>query len=662
MEDKIENITCRVRTINKKDNDVEFVLQPQYIDDNIHDAIIDILENETKREILHARVMVSKGGESSLIVVVAKCLAIMLLVSYERVIQYIKDDIELVSKIRYTLGFQDEKFFKENKDIIFGGEVTTDDFIISDEGIKIGSTKTSKKMSRDVSKAYLSVSETASSDMLFIDTEGLSQISAPQSSAKKIVPDSYFKKLYESFFPEQMAIYKSIIQPTQKYTIYLTSGTAGSGKSVLSISAFMYKLNQLYLEAIKNSIPVKTLSIFVFGRSLQAIHNTVVPTVIKWFSPLVKPPHRNATHMNIGGVVISFISLDSSSSIESIRGVNAILCYVDEATVMRNSDLTAILTRLRSGIPNFHPQIILSSNYSFKRSTPAKIEENATGLSALINHVQAKSNPYLEAGYIDRLSSAIDRNSIGYRIHVLGQHVDVESFSNIYSLSEKNIIEETKPLVSSTYLSHVYVGVDVGSTNPLTYVALAVFKFFSNDKTPLCQVIDNLYYPKYHSQYTTREMYDNDISLFIQQFSQQTKVTIIFPHDAVDKYHHYRRLLESARVSVIKTKPRDVMLGIAKIKYLLLHGMLEIKETCSELINEFHNYSYESKPNLDSEFDRNPVENKPRKENDHGLDALRYAVESSCIMDDIVSKIDEGDLFNKDKKASEKSILDALTI
>lgn len=654
MEEKIETLSCRIKSGD--DQDI-FSLKPHYIDE-INDSIIEILENDTKRELLHARIMISKGQEPSLLITVAKCISVMLLVSYERVVQAIKDDIELVSQIRYALGYQDQLFFKQNKEIIFGGELSEYDSIISDEGIRIGQTKRTKKMAKEISRAYLSVSESHALDNSTIDMEGLSQLSSPQASIKQIVSDSYFKRMYEGFFPPQMKIFKEIIKPDKQYTLYLTSGTAGSGKSVLSSCAFMFKLNELYLEAVKNSIPIKTLSVFILGRTLQSIHNTIVPTLVRWFSPLVKSPHRNATYITVGGINISFISLDSSSSIEAIRGSNCNLAYIDEATSMRSSDLTAILTRLRSGIGNFHPQFILSSNYSFRKSVPSQIENNATGLDALVNHIQSGANPYLQDGFMSRLSSSIDKNSIGYKIHVLGQHVDVDSYSNIYNLTERNLIEHTEPLISDLYTSHVYIGVDQGSTNPLVYVALAVYKYFA-DQNPLCQVVDTLYYPKYHSQYTTREMYDNDLDLFVRRFSDQTKVTIVFPHDAVDKYHHYRRTLSSARVEVIKAKGSDVMRGIAKIKYLLAHDMLQIKDNSDDLINEFHNYSYETKP-TDSEFDRNPIEGKPKKTDDHALDALRYAVEASGIMSKIIDKIDDKELFQK--KSSEKNILDALTL
>ncbi len=189
-EEKIEHITCRVKKM--KDDEPSFILQPQYIDE-ISDSIIEILEDDSKRELLHARIMVSKVVESSLLVVVSKCLSVMLMVSYERILQSIKDDVELVSKIRYAISHEDKEFFQKNKDIIFGGEVVSDDHIIID-GMKAGNTRSSRKMLREVSRAYLSVSESDQLDVYALDKEGLSQLSAPQATVKQLFQTHTLKK------------------------------------------------------------------------------------------------------------------------------------------------------------------------------------------------------------------------------------------------------------------------------------------------------------------------------------------------------------------------------------------------------------------------------------------------------------------------------------
>ncbi len=72
-------------------------------------------------------------------------------------------------------------------------------------------------------------------------------------------------------------------------------------------------------------------------------------------------------------------------------------------------------------------------------------------------------------------------------------------------------------------------------------------------------------------------------------------------------------------VEVLKNKD-SVMNGINRIRTLLKTGKLTIDPSCVNLIAEFETYAYPDKRDLHNE------EEKPIKENDHALDALRYAL------------------------------------
>jgi phage terminase large subunit len=65
---------------------------------------------------------------------------------------------------------------------------------------------------------------------------------------------------------------------------------------------------------------------------------------------------------------------------------------------------------------------------------------------------------------------------------------------------------------------------------------------------------------------------------------------------------------------------KDVEAGIDKVRELFKAGRIHISRDCANLIWELQNYSYPEK-----RADRNEYE-APIKENDHALDALRYAL------------------------------------
>jgi PBSX family phage terminase large subunit len=72
-------------------------------------------------------------------------------------------------------------------------------------------------------------------------------------------------------------------------------------------------------------------------------------------------------------------------------------------------------------------------------------------------------------------------------------------------------------------------------------------------------------------------------------------------------------------VEVVKNKD-SIQNGINRVRQLLKMGKLHIHRKCVNLISEFETYAYPEKRN-----DHNEYEN-PIKENDHALDALRYAL------------------------------------
>lgn len=80
--------------------------------------------------------------------------------------------------------------------------------------------------------------------------------------------------------------------------------------------------------------------------------------------------------------------------------------------------------------------------------------------------------------------------------------------------------------------------------------------------------------------------------------------------------------LRNAKVNVrevVKNKD-SIKLGINKIRELFKQDKLKIHRSCENLIYELETYSYPEKKDMHNE------EENPIKENDHALDALRYAI------------------------------------
>ncbi|MGL5712329.1 MAG: phage terminase large subunit [Paraclostridium sp.] len=612
-----------------------------------------ILKDDSHREVLHMRVMLSKGDP---IIKMANALGAMICIHPLRVLDTLKSQENLVSMIRGVILYQDSIFFKENKAHLYGQETLVTDVIRDDDLLHIGSKKTVHRIHRSLAEAYFScgalTSDSGNSSQLTLDQDGVSLLSAPKvSSFNGLIADAFFKKLYEKFTQEQMMTFRSIIDD-QKNNIHLLLGVAGGGKSVLASCLFSYFLNQMYIEGLKEGVVDHT--VVLMGKTISSIHNTSLHTLSKFFG--IRAPNRTYPYLKIGSVTISILSLDSASSIENLRGSNVSLLWIDEATSMRQNDLLQVISRLRCQYGTFKSKLLLTANYSTTSSVPCYIQQHKDDILASVHVLSPKNNPFLPAEYVQRIEGAIsDKNSIAYRMHVLGEHTDVSAgYLNVYNLRPNHVVSIDKevPLKSHSSFAHVWIGCDYGNTNPRVFVAISVHEDVMTNKQYV-QVRDVLYHKQFHASTTTRQEYDDLFHAFVTKFIISCPVTVIFPHDCVDLYFHYKRRYDKVefqhKLRIIKTACRPVNEGIARIRYLLINNHITIiEDTCQELIDEFHKYSYAPSQMTNQEFDlKAKDELKPVKQHDHCLDALRYAIDECGIFTKLVSAKEE---YNTEEK------------
>jgi phage terminase large subunit len=85
------------------------------------------------------------------------------------------------------------------------------------------------------------------------------------------------------------------------------------------------------------------------------------------------------------------------------------------------------------------------------------------------------------------------------------------------------------------------------------------------------------------------------------------------------------RIEEQRRMGVnVQEVSKDVEKGIDSVREMLKAGTLHIHQSCTTLISEFETYAYEER-----KANRNEPE-RPIKENDHGLDAIRYVLHNTA--------------------------------
>ena len=100
------------------------------------------------------------------------------------------------------------------------------------------------------------------------------------------------------------------------------------------------------------------------------------------------------------------------------------------------------------------------------------------------------------------------------------------------------------------------------------------------------------------------------------EYVKTLKVNQVYPDPAEPD-----RIEEMERAGInVREVSKDVEKGIDSVRHLFKNGRLKIHHKCYNLIQELETYSYK---------ERRPLQNEPEepiKENDHALDALRYAL------------------------------------
>ncbi|GAB7388987.1 hypothetical protein BSNK01_28250 [Bacillaceae bacterium] len=214
-------------------------------------------------------------------------------------------------------------------------------------------------------------------------------------------------------------------------------------------------------------------------------------------------------------------------------------------------------------------------------------------------HAGGKLN--LSPEYVEDLKR--EYSGLWYKRFVLGLWVQAEGA--VYDMwDEEKHVEDEIPAPHEARL--VYCGVDYGTTNPCAFllVSLAGDTWYVH-----CE-----YYHDSRSvgRQKTDAEYSRDLANFLADLKRRVPV-IVDPSAAsfIEQLHRDGFIVWEADNSVLD--------GIRSVSTLLSEGRLKVHQSCRNLIREFSAYVWDEKA-------QKRGEDKPLKENDHALDALRYVI------------------------------------
>lgn len=384
---------------------------------------------------------------------------------------------------------------------------------------------------------------------------------------------------------------QSIVESKQA-RISCWTGAVRSGKTIASLLAFLMAV----AEAPDSGL------ILCVGRTLQTIERNLLDPLTDRtiFGPVADHVHhtRGATTAVILGRTVHLIGASDARAEGRIRGATVYLAYVDEATLVPESFWNQLLARL--SVPG--ARLLATTN----PDSPAhwlrkKFILRAGELNLATWHFTLDDNPGLDPAYVAALKA--EYVGLWYKRFIQGLWVMADGA--IYeAFDEKRHVVPALPAIRR----YIAAGLDFGTTNPTHAVMLAL----GDD--------DTLYVTsewRYDSRTQLGSLAPVEYSKRVREwFWAQPEPPAWFIVDPAAK--DFR---EQLKVDGLPTKAGDnsVVEGIRTISSLFARDRLKIHASCVHLLDEIPGYTWDPDKALAGE-------DVPIKLDDHGLDAMRYAI------------------------------------
>ena len=389
-----------------------------------------------------------------------------------------------------------------------------------------------------------------------------------------------------------------ILNSTKRWN--LAHGPVSCGKTVGTLFRFMHAVGEC-----------PDSQIWMIGHTSSTIFDNAIRLILEakgendplyTFKPFCtwKSGARELTYKD---KTISTVGAKDGGAIGAIQGKTMSLAYCDEMTLYPEQIIDMIDTRLR----NPHSMGFGSMNPSYPTHKVKKWidlaragDENYYELFFTLD-----DNPFLNQSYKDRIKNSL--SGVFYKRNYLGEWCLAEGA--IFDFFERSLYVVNRPPRAANYW---VVGVDYGTNNAFAAVLVGVHTGVETQTKPVMWVEKEYYWDsKVKGRQKLNSEYAEDLEKWLQPYS--VRGVYIDPSAAAFKVELRRRGMH------VIDADNDVQNGIQKMIDLVKGGSLFICSECTNLIREIEGYVWDPK-SAEKGWD------EPLKQNDHAIDALRYAV------------------------------------
>jgi PBSX family phage terminase large subunit len=280
-----------------------------------------------------------------------------------------------------------------------------------------------------------------------------------------------------------------------------------------------------------------------------------------------------------------------------IRGLTLQGAYCDELTLFPEQFFSMLLSRLRvSGAKLFATTNPDNPNHWLKK----RYLDRAADLDLLSAGFTIDDNTFLPADYVANLKK--EYTGVFFDRFILGRWVAGQGV--IYGMFDKSHIVKIVPKLSSGA-----IGIDYGQSNA------TVFLFAGIGADGRLYVVSEYYHRGRDSRsHKSPAAYSRDFIAWAK--NQNCPIDYIYYDPAATGF---KDQLAEMGVYGLRAANNAVLEGIQLVSSLFGQGLIRISGQCENLIKELYSYSWDEKA-------ANQGEDKPKKQGDHCVDALRYLV------------------------------------
>lgn len=379
--------------------------------------------------------------------------------------------------------------------------------------------------------------------------------------------------------------YKPATKTKSRYRVLY--GGAGSGKS-----HFMAQ------ETLLNMLSSSDYSYLVVRKTGRTLRNSVFRLLTEMIVEAELSPYFtiNKTEMTItcaNGSSLITSGLDDVEKLKSVANVNRL--WVEEASEISEKDFNQLDLRLR-GQSKIGYQLTLTFNPISETHWLKKSFFDVGRPNSFVLKSTYKDNLFLDEQYIQTLLQLEKEDYQYYRIYALGEWGSIGNI--IYSNWEKQDLSDIKDT-----FDNLYNGLDFGfASDPTAFVRVHL-----DNKRKTIYILD---------EFALRGLFIDDVANELKRRIGNEYITC----DSAEPRSVQDLKRNDIRALPAKKGPGSIEHGI---KWLQGHKII-VDESCTEIISELSTYKYKE------DKDGNVIA-KPVDANNHILDALRYALESEMV-------------------------------